>query len=132
MIIIFGWEKVAEAIDVAFETYCFHCQKNTEWAHCLESEWVTFFDIRTIRFKKEDFLVCTGCDDDLTLDKRASKKLKELKQVSNLSDKEWLINGFSSLIEDYQLSTKTEYQKEFIRNARKYAAEHKQRQMTRD
>ena len=123
MIIIFGWEKQAEAIRTAFDNYCFNCQRTTEWVHGVESEWVTFFDIKTFRFKKDNFVVCSGCDDDFDLDKRATKKLDELHQSSNQAEKEWILGGFKTLLEEYQLSTKTEAQRAFIRSARKYAAE---------
>ena len=116
MIIIFGWDNGAEELKIVFESYCFNCQKMTEWIHCIESEWVTLFYIRSLRFNKENFIACCGCDDELRLDKIACKKLKELSVVTSKSERNWIIDGFSRLIEDYQLSNKTEAQRQFIRS----------------
>lgn len=125
MVIIFGWEKRVEAVRVCFENYCYNCQKSTDWIHGIESEWVTFFDVGVLRFKKIDFLLCDNCNDDFNLDKKATQKLKELEYTKRKDYKEWVVSGFGHLIESKQLANKTEMQLKFIRSTKKFALEKK-------
>ena len=118
MIIIFGWQKIAEPLEIAFENFCINCQKNTEWVDYEEAEWVSFFGVKTIKFKSTRFIHCAGCCDELDLSREALKKLNQLYDEKDQEAKDWILAGFSTLIEEHQLASKTETQKAFIRSMR--------------
>lgn len=62
MIIIFGWMKETQPVRPLFGSYCYHCQKTTHWHLWRETEWVSFFAIKTIPFIWKNYVVCPGCE----------------------------------------------------------------------
>lgn len=69
--------------------------------------------------------MCDCCSDDFDLNKRAMQKLRELRNVRNQADKNWILSGFAKLIEQHQLANKNEAQKQFILSSRQCAQQNK-------
>lgn len=117
MFIIFGWLKEARHEKSLINTYCYHCNSDSIWELYSETEWVTFFEIRTIPFLRKYFVVCRKCNDEFDLDKKISKGVNRLDRLSKRKSKK-LHDLLVSELESYQLSNKTERQLEFIKSQR--------------
>jgi hypothetical protein len=104
MIIIFGWLKETKPVRPLLNSYCYHCQKTTHWHLWRETEWVSFFDIKTIPFIWKNYVVCPGCEYvfPLTWDRYF--------QISSSSTQK----DVAAAIESTQLSGKTELQRNFL------------------
>lgn len=127
MFIIFGWEKTSKAVGLDTWTHCHHCNCNTRWEAYDVSEWITFFFVRAIPILSKHYIFCSVCGDNFELDKRAYKDLRKSgngQKVSRLRDT-------SQVIDDQQLSHKTETQRNYIRAMRE-AEGKRQRQTTRE
>ena len=104
MIIIFGWLKETKPVRPLLNSYCYHCQKSTQWHLWLETEWVTFFDIRTLPFIWKNYIVCPGCRHVFHL-----KWSDYLRIASPGTQKE-----IAASIESEQLAGKNEIQRRFL------------------
>ena len=118
MIIIFGWLKETQRIRPAIRSYCYHCQKRATWHLWRETEWVSFFAVKTVPFLWKNFLVCEGCEDSFPLDRSRYVQLSSPQMQA-------LIAG---ALEEKQLAPKNEVQRNFLliqraeREAREAAA----------
>ena len=108
MIVIFGWVKESAPVRPALDAYCWHCHKTSEWALWRETEWVTFFHIKTIPFLRKDSLVCSGCRDTIPLDRSRSALVAEGRGHPELAE----------FLESRQLAGKNEIQRNFLRAMR--------------
>lgn len=117
MIFIFGWEKQTKPLGDVGKLYCFECKRATHWSAIEESEWVTLFFLRVLKFSNKHRLHCAGCGWGLQL------KPQEFKQVDRVMRKQDSIDGteiHSALtrnIENQQLAGKTPTQIKFIRES---------------
>lgn len=117
MFIIFGWLKEEQAVKPLIDTYCYHCSNSSTWHLCKETEWVTFFDIRTIPFITEYFIVCERCNDVFDLDKKTGRKVMSIHKLSS-SKSEQLHDKLVKNLEKHQLANKTERQLAYIKAMR--------------
>lgn len=117
MFLIFGWGKETKHEKSLLNTYCYHCNNNSTWELCSETEWATFFYFKTIPFLKKYFIVCSSCRDEFNLNKKISKGVTRLSKLSETKSKQ-LHDYLVSELENYQLSNKTERQKEYIKSMR--------------
>src|SRR5262252_8332995 len=105
MIVIFGWVKETKPVGSALlQTYCYHCQKRASWDLWRETEWVSFFAVKTIPFLWKNFLVCSGCRDVYPLDWRRYLQLSSPHIKAELT----------AFLEDTQLRPKNEIQRKFL------------------
>jgi hypothetical protein len=108
MFIIFGWVKEAKAVRPVVDSYCYHCQRQRTWDLWRETEWVSFFAVKTIPFLWKNFIVCGGCDDTIQLDDARYRQLAEETPSAELI----------AFLEEHQLSQKNELQRNFLRSIR--------------
>ena len=104
MIIIFGWLKEAKEVGPGLGCYCYTCQRIRRWEHWRETEWVTFFDIRTIPFLSKNHVVCAACRQPIQLDGRLTGQLQDKEQWPSLAQ----------FLEEHQLAEKSELQRNFL------------------
>ena len=127
MWIVFGWQKEEKPLGEICSGYCYDCRRQTTWVVWNESEWVTFSDIRTLRFVNRNRLHCGGCvfNSELT---RA-----EFRQIKNHMKSHESIDGtpfhvrLMKRIESEQLAGKTPLQLEFIRKSMTAEREYQER-----
>ena len=118
MIIIFGWMKETRPIRPLFESYCYHCQRTRPWHLWRETEWVSFFAVKTIPFIWKNYVVCPGCEYVFHLDWGRYLQIESAPARTELA----------AAIEARQLSGKNELQRKFLltqraeREAREKAA----------
>ena len=117
MFIIFGWLKETKHEKSLLDTYCYHCNNNSTWELCSETEWVTFFDIKTIPFLAKHYIVCDRCHDEFNLSKEITRGVTRLNKLSASKSRK-LHDRLVSELEKHQLSNKTERQLEFIKSIR--------------
>ena len=118
MIIIFGWMKESEYVKPLIDTYCYHCNNETTWHLCKETEWVTFFDVKTVPFINDFYISCEKCSDLYELKRPFGRKMMKLSTFSEAKRKalhDSLVKG----MEKHQLADKTPQQIEYIRVMRK-------------
>ena len=108
MIIIFGWLKEAREVGPGLDCYCYRCQRARPWEHWKETEWVTFFNIRTVPFLSKNHVVCAACRQPIRLDGRQIRQLQDKEQQTNLVN----------FLEGHQLATKSELQRNFLLSQR--------------
>ena len=108
MIVIFGWVKDAKPIRPVADSYCYHCERKRTWDLWRETEWVSFFAVKTIPFLWKNFIVCSGCGDTVHLNGSPYKDVVE--RTSS--------GGLVAFLEEHQLSTKSELQRNFLRSIR--------------
>lgn len=108
MFLIYGWLKEVKPVKWVMECYCYVCQRNSEWHVCRESEWVTFFGVKTIPFLSKEFLVCARCADDLLLQKSTARQLMAGQGIE----------AAIANLEQHQLASKTEVQRNFLLSSR--------------
>src|SRR5687767_9338360 len=67
VIVIFGWEKQTRPLGEVGRLHCFDCKRATPWFAVAQSEWVTLFFLRVLKFSSQHCLHCTGCGATLAL-----------------------------------------------------------------
>lgn len=117
MFVIFGWLKESTPVKPLLDTWCYHCNSQRTWELYCETEWVTFFDIRTFPFMKKYFLYCSKCHDTLPLDKHTGNTVMQLDSLGS-SKSQMLHDNLVCELEKHQLSNKTERQLAYIRSIR--------------
>lgn len=115
MFVIFGIDKANEPRQPLLDTRCYHCNRNTTWDLYAESEWLTFFFVKTFRIKSKYFLSTQCCSDRVDLDNNTKKKLDRLAHLGETVKAE-LHDSLVSNLEQHQLAGKTEAQMQFIRS----------------
>lgn len=108
MIVIFGWVKEAKPVRQVAESYCYHCQKKRPWELWRETEWVSFFAVKTIPFLWKNFVVCSGCRDAVHLNDARYREVETGRPSGELA----------AFLEEHQLSQKTEVQRNFLLSIR--------------
>lgn len=111
MLVIFGWTKESAPVRPALDAYCWRCHKTSEWTLWRETEWVTFFYIKTIPFLRKHFLVCSRCRDKIPLDRSRSALIASERGHPELAE----------FLESCQLAGKNETQRNFLRAMRAQA-----------
>lgn len=114
MIVIFGWLKEAKQIRPISDCYCYHCQRKRTWDLWRETEWVSFFAVKTIPFLWKNFIVCSGCGDKVRLNDVRYRQVLEGTPSGE----------FFSFLEAHQLSQKNELQRNFLRSIRAQSETH--------
>ncbi|MEP6503719.1 MAG: hypothetical protein ABJD97_10330 [Betaproteobacteria bacterium] len=75
MFVMFGWVKDAKALDASVRCYCYRCQRTRSWEAWKETEWVSFFMVKTIPFLSKTHIVCAACREAFALDARRARQL---------------------------------------------------------
>jgi len=107
MIFIFGWLKETKSVR-STDCYCYHCQRKRTWDLWRETEWVTFFAVKTIPFLWKNFIECSGCGDTVRLNDARYKQVSQGRASAELL----------AFLEEHQLSQKNELQRNFLRSIR--------------
>ena len=108
MIVIFGYAKDAKPVAKTISIYCYRCQCETQRLLRRETEWVTFFLVKTIPFFSRHYIVCERCGEAHMLDRAALRKLKSPSTQPQ----------FRQQLEDVQLAGKSEIQRNFLQTQR--------------
>jgi hypothetical protein len=108
MMIIFGWLKEKQPVKPVLSCYCYTCQRTTSWELWRETEWVTFFGMRTLPFLSKDELSCPRCGDRTVVSKSQSAQLLKGGQTAH----------FAAYLEKHQLAGKSEVQRKFLLSMR--------------
>jgi hypothetical protein len=104
MFVMFGWVKDVKELDAGVRCYCYRCQRMRQWACWKETEWVSFFMVRTIPFLSKTHAVCAACREALQLDARRAR------QLGTAAD----LPALAGHLEELQLAGKTEVQRRFL------------------
>jgi hypothetical protein len=104
VIVIYGWLKEAKEIGAAPFFYCFRCQRKRTWEHWRETEWVTFFAVKTVPFLWKNHAVCGACRQPLPLNGDDMQLLRDKAQWPSLV----------TALEERQLADKNEIQRKFL------------------
>jgi|GEM_PF-3314865 len=115
MIILFGWNKNAERLGEVCTAYCYDCQKEVPWEVGRVTEWVSFFAVPTIPFKREHFIFCGKCGDDFELSKKEFKNVHSIMCHSDAIDHTSVKDALFKTIEQKQLAEKSEIQMRWIK-----------------
>jgi hypothetical protein len=105
MLIIYGWRKEGHSVKQALECYCYVCQRNSDWYVWRESEWVTFFGVKTIPFIFKHFLICAQCKDKSALTKKHLRHIMNGKEIPDET---------ITFLEQYQLGSKNAVQRNYL------------------
>jgi hypothetical protein len=110
MIIMFGWIKEAKEFGSALDCYCYRCQRKRSWEHWKETEWVSFFTIKTIPFLTKTHVVCGGCRESVLLDSKRSKFIGNETSLSHLREflEEQQLSEMSAVQRSYLLAQRTQ------------------------
>jgi hypothetical protein len=108
MFIMFGWRKETRELASELRCHCYRCQRSRGWEHWKETEWVSFFMIKTIPFLSRSHVVCTACRDSFAIDFRRARDLAAGRGLPALAEH----------VEELQLAGKTEVQRRFLRAQR--------------
>ncbi len=92
----------------ALDAYCWRCHRTSEWSLWRETEWVTFFYIKTIPFLWKHSLVCAGCRDTIPIDRSLAARIGAERGHSELAE----------FLESRQMAGKNETQRNFLRAMR--------------
>jgi hypothetical protein len=120
VIFIFGWEKQTKPLGEVGKLYCFDCKRAPAWVAVEDSEWVTLFFLRVLKFSNKQRLHCTGCGEVLPL------SAAEFRQVDRIMRQRDSIDGtdahaaLTQRIEKAQLAGKTPTQIKFIRESMRH------------
>jgi hypothetical protein len=109
MIIIFGWLKETKPVKPLLDCYCYVCQRKSSWELWRETEWVTFFGMRTLPFLSKDSLACSRCGDETPLERSRSQRLQRGGAAPSEA---------AAFLEGHQLSGKSEVQRNFLLSVR--------------
>jgi hypothetical protein len=108
MIVIYGWLKEKRPVKSVFDCYCYVCQGTESWQVLRETEWVTFFGMRTIPFLSKSSLACSRCEDQTPLDRaHASRLLRGDETAKSVA-----------FVEEFQLARKSVVQRNFLLSMR--------------
>ena len=108
MIVIYGWLKEKRPIKAVLNCYCYVCQRTEAWHVVRETEWVTFFGVRTVPFMSKDWLACGRCEDEMPLVRAQSAGLLRGHDAANSI----------ALVEEFQLASKSQVQRNFLLSMR--------------
>ena len=108
MIVIYGWLKEKRPIKAVFNCYCYVCQRTEAWHVVRETEWVTFFGMRTSPFMSKDWLACGRCEDETPLERPHSAGLLRGDDTAKSIAR----------VEQFQLASKSEVQRNFLLSMR--------------
>lgn len=108
MIFIFGWLKETRSVRSIADCYCYRCQRKRTWDLWRETEWVTFFAVKTIPFLWKNFIECSGCGDSVRLNDSRYTQVSQGRASGELL----------AFLEAHQLSQKNELQRNFLRSIR--------------
>ncbi len=117
MWVIFGREKEEKPLGEVVTGYCYDCRRSTNWIVWNESEWVTFSDIRTLRFVNKNRLHCESCTLVFELSRREFRKINRHMKCHDSIDGTRLAKKLMSRIEKEQLAGKTPEQIKYIRKS---------------
>lgn len=117
MWIIFGWQKEEKPIGEAGSGYCYDCRRRTAWVVWNESEWVTFSDIRTLRFVNKHRLHCASCTFSIELTRAVFREIETHMKLHASIDGTELHADLFKRVELAQLARKTPLQLKFIRES---------------
>jgi len=117
MFIMFGWLKESVHVKPLIDTYCYHCNNNSTWELFRETEWVTFFELKTIPFINKHYIVCERCNDTFHLDKKTTKQVYKLQRLSERKSLR-LHDHLVSQMEKEQLKGKSQRQLDYIKSIR--------------
>lgn len=67
MIIIFGWLKEYSRQYGFVKPYCYNCGQKTLWILQKETEWISFFAVKTIPFIFKYSVFCERCGDKVDI-----------------------------------------------------------------
>ncbi|TDT60263.1 hypothetical protein DFO53_1874 [Enterobacter sp. AG5470] len=107
MFIIFGWLKESCRTPYFINNYCYNCGCEKSWGLYSETEWVTFFDIKTIPFLIKRKVFCERCGDEINVSYVNFFLMHKNKEK------------LGSWMEDLQLASKTENQRKYLIERRK-------------
>ncbi|ENN8378729.1 hypothetical protein ACAX46_004196 [Providencia rettgeri] len=102
MFIIFGWLKENYKVNGFIKTYCYNCDDVKPFLLETETEWVTFFSIKTIPFLSKRRLFCERCGDEIGISNTKFYFIKN--NEKSLGD----------FIENSQLEKKTDNQRKYL------------------
>ena len=108
MIVMFGWVKDARQIGAGLKCWCYRCQRQRGWELWKETEWVSFFMVKTIPFLSKHHLVCPACREALAIDAGQARRLGS---PTGQQDITWQL-------EELQLASKSEVQRGFLLSQR--------------
>ena len=117
MWIVFGWQKEERPVAKVANAYCYDCRRKTLWVVWNESEWVTFSDIRTLRFINKNRLHCASCSFFLELSRAELAAIERHMKKHDSIDGTPLHESLVRRIETSQLGGKTPKQLKFIRES---------------
>jgi hypothetical protein len=127
MWIVFGWQKEEKPVAEVGSGYCYDCRRRTMWVVWNESEWVTFSDIRTLRFVNRNRLHCESCTFRSELTRAEFNDIKNHIRTNDSIDGTPLHAKLMKRIESEQLAGKTPLQLKFIRDSMAAESEYRQR-----
>lgn len=108
MFVVFGWLKEAKEVGNGLACHCYRCQRKRTWEHWRETEWVSFFAIKTIPFLSKSHVVCSACRESISLNADQSRSLGIEERLPHLV----------KFVEEHQLSQKSEVQRNFLLSQR--------------
>ncbi len=108
MFVMFGWVKDAREVADPLRCWCFRCQRMRQFECWKETEWVSFFMVRTIPLLSSTHVVCHACREAVKLDARRARRLEVAAPASDFVDH----------VEDLQLAGKSEVQRRFLKAQR--------------
>jgi len=106
--VVFGWLKENRPLREVLDAYCYVCQRTSSWALWRETEWVTLFGMRTLPFLSKDAIACAHCGDHSPLERAHAADLLKGEQLQRTR----------AFLEEFQLASKTEVQRNFLRSTR--------------
>jgi hypothetical protein len=108
MFVMFGWVKDAKEIGASVRCYCYRCQRTRQWERWKETEWVSFFMVKTIPFLSSTHVVCGACREAFKLDAKRARQ-------SGIAEE---LPRFTEHLEDLQLASKSDVQRGFLKAQR--------------
>ena len=108
MFVMFGWVKDAREVQVNLSCHCYRCQRTRQWECWKETEWVSFFMVKTIPFLSKTQVVCGACREAFALDAQRARQLGIAAELPRFVDH----------LEDLQLAGKSEVQRGFLKAQR--------------
>jgi hypothetical protein len=107
LFIMFGWVKETNEVGPVADCYCYRCHRTRTWEHWKETEWVSFFTVKTIPFISTAHVVCGGCRESVQLGGPYTKLLREERRAKLVT-----------FLEEHQLAQKSEVQRNYMRAQR--------------
>jgi hypothetical protein len=124
MIIIFGTTNRGKRERPLLDTYCYQCRRETTWDWYRLNEWITIFFVPILPTTSGHLLVCTGCHDQLKLERDEAHGVQQLKQLPAREAQE-LHDRLVQRLKTRQFADKTDTQREFLESQRRENAERK-------